>query len=66
VYDWEQVRHLGLAHQLLHPVLGQIAVPGGPIRYDGVPAAATMQPPLLGEHEDQLENPWLDQQEGTR
>ena len=52
VYDWEQVRHLGLVHRLTHPTLGDVAVPGGALRYDGVTAASDVPPPLLGEHED--------------
>ncbi len=41
VYDWEQVRHLGLVHQLTHSTLGDIAVPGGALRYDGSTAATS-------------------------
>jgi formyl-CoA transferase len=64
VYGWEQVRHLGLVHHLAHATLGDIAVPGGALRYDGTTAASTTPPPLLGEHEDlSWEAPWLDQQE---
>jgi crotonobetainyl-CoA:carnitine CoA-transferase CaiB-like acyl-CoA transferase len=66
VYDWEQVRHLGLVHQLKHSTLGEVAVPGGALRYDGSPAASTVAPPLLGEHEDLAwDRPWLDQQAAT-
>lgn len=62
VYDWEQVRHLGLVHPLLHPTLGEVAVPGGALRYDGAPSASSVPPPLLGEHEDlDWERPWLDE-----
>ncbi len=64
VYDWEQVRHLGLVHRLLHPVLGEIAVPGGAVRYDGVPGASSVPSPLLGEHQADLDHPWLS--EGPR
>jgi crotonobetainyl-CoA:carnitine CoA-transferase CaiB-like acyl-CoA transferase len=71
VYDWEQVRQLGLVHELGHPVLGTIAVPGGAVRYDGMPAASSRPPPVLGQHEDQLDDPWLEprgrtQTEGSR
>ena len=40
VYDWEQVHHLGLVHHLAHATLGDVAVPGGALRYDGTTAAS--------------------------
>ena len=40
VYDWEQVRGLGLLHTMTHPVLGDVTVPGGAVRYDGAMAAS--------------------------
>jgi crotonobetainyl-CoA:carnitine CoA-transferase CaiB-like acyl-CoA transferase len=58
VWAWDQVRHLGLAHQLAHPVLGDIEVPGGPLRYAGKAAASDLAPPLLGQHQADLETPW--------
>lgn len=59
VYDWEQVRHLGLVHTMTHPRLGEVSVPGGALRYDGVTSAADTPPPLLGEHEEEVRrSPW--------
>ncbi len=58
VYDWEQVRGLGLLHTMTHPLLGEVTVPGGAVRYDGMMAASPTPPPLLGEHEDGLDSPW--------
>jgi crotonobetainyl-CoA:carnitine CoA-transferase CaiB-like acyl-CoA transferase len=58
VWAWDQVRHLGLAHPLTHPVLGDIEVPGGPLRYGGVGAASDVPPPMLGQHQADLANPW--------
>jgi formyl-CoA transferase len=58
VYEWEQVRHLGLIHQMHHPLLGQIAVPGPPLMLDGVPMGTTQPPPLLGDHDDRLDVLW--------
>lgn len=70
VYDWAQVHHLGLVHHVAHATLGDVAVPGGALRYDGTTAASTLPPPLLGEHEpsgwDAWRTPWLDQQEDVR
>lgn len=51
VYDWDQVHHLGLRHELAHPTLGQVAVPGGALRLDGRPLASDQPPPVLGEHD---------------
>ena len=66
VYDWAQVHHLGLVHHLAHATLGDVAVPGGALRYDGTTAASTVPPPLLGQHEpsgwESWKTPWLDQQ----
>jgi formyl-CoA transferase len=58
VWEWDQVRHLGLAHRLCHPVLGDIEVPGGPLRYDGMTASSDLAPPLLGQHQADLADPW--------
>jgi crotonobetainyl-CoA:carnitine CoA-transferase CaiB-like acyl-CoA transferase len=51
VCAWEQVRHLGLVHEMDHVTLGPIAVPGSPLRFDGVPADTPVPPPVLGQHE---------------
>jgi formyl-CoA transferase len=58
VWDWEQVRHLGLRHLLEHPQLGAIEVPGGPLRYDGAAVASDIAPPMLSQHQADLEDPW--------
>jgi formyl-CoA transferase len=52
VYAWDQVRHLGLVHEMDHPTLGTVAVPGSPLRFDGAPIANPIAPPVLGQHED--------------
>ena len=44
VYEWEQVRGLGLLHTMAHPVLGDLTVPGGAVRYDGAVAASPVPP----------------------
>lgn len=58
VYAWEQVRHLGLLHEMEHPLLGRIGVPGPAVMLDGVPMATTQPPPLLGDHDDHLDQIW--------
>ena len=55
VYAWEQVRHLGLLHEVDHQTLGPVTVPGSPLRFDGVPAGSTIAPPVLGQHENKEE-----------
>lgn len=61
VYDWEQVRHLGLVHRLEHPLLGEIAVPGPPLIIDGVPMASREAPPVLGDHDDLIDDIWSEE-----
>jgi formyl-CoA transferase len=58
VYEWEQVRHLSLAHGMEHPQLGRIEVPGPPLRLDGVPMVTSAPPPLLGSHDDAADGIW--------
>lgn len=58
VYDWEQVRHLGLVHEMEHPVLGAVRVPGPPLMLGGVPMVAHEAPPVLGDHDDRLDGLW--------
>lgn len=58
VYAWDQVHHLGLVHEMTHPVLGRVAVPGSPLRFDDQPMVTSMPPPTLGQDEDSLENVW--------
>lgn len=60
VYDWAQVRHLGLVHELDHPTLGPVAVPGPALMVDGVPLATTLAPPLLGDHDAEIDTLWRD------
>ncbi|MGN6610537.1 MAG: CaiB/BaiF CoA transferase family protein [Angustibacter sp.] len=55
VYSWEQVLSQGLLVDVEHPVLGQVSLPGSPLRLedtDGRPAGRSghTAPPLLGEH----------------
>lgn len=58
VYEWEQVHHLGLVHEMEHPLLGLIGVPGPPLMLGGVPMASRQAPPVLGDHDDRLDELW--------
>ena len=54
VYASEQVRHQGLVTEVDHSTLGEISLPGRPLRFDGSPLVAPLAPPALGEHSDEL------------
>jgi crotonobetainyl-CoA:carnitine CoA-transferase CaiB-like acyl-CoA transferase len=54
VYGWEQVEHLGLVDRVDHPTLGELALPGSPVRYSRSGRAAPTPPPRLGEHTDEV------------
>ncbi len=64
VYDWDQTRSQGLVLDLDHPVLGQIEVPGPPIRFDDNAFAGGREvhdaPPALGAHNESIRK-WLDE-----
>ena len=63
VYDWEQTRSQGLVLSVDHPVLGEIELPGPPLRLDDLPYAGGraehLPPPTLGQHNDSI-RAWLD------
>jgi formyl-CoA transferase len=63
VYDWEQVHQQGLVHTMTHPLLGEISVPGSPLKMGGVPMVARSAPPLLGDHDDRLDELWAEDSE---
>jgi formyl-CoA transferase len=54
VYAGEQVREQGLVIEVPHSTLGNISLPGRPLRFDGSPLRPATAPPVLGEHSDQL------------
>jgi len=58
VYAWEQVRHLGLVHELIHPELGRVGVPGPALMMNGVPMASNLAPPVLGDHDNHVDDIW--------
>jgi crotonobetainyl-CoA:carnitine CoA-transferase CaiB-like acyl-CoA transferase len=66
VYEWEQTRSQGLVLDVDHPVLGDIQIPGPPIRLDDNAFAGGraehQHPPMLGEHNESV-RAWLDEQD---
>ena len=63
VYEWEQVHQQGLVHTMTHPLLGEVSVPGSPLKMGGVPMVARAAPPLLGDHDDRLDELWAEDPE---
>jgi len=62
VYTWDQVASQHLLQKLDHPLLGEITVPGSPLRLDDNPYAGgradNLPPPGLGEHSQAIRT-WL-------
>jgi len=54
VFADEEVQRRGLQLRVDHEQLGQVSVPGGPWRIDGVPVSARLPPPVLGQHTRQI------------
>ena len=63
VYEWDQVASQHLLLDVEHPVLGEITLPGSPLRLDDNPFSGGRQehlpPPRLGEHNESV-RAWLD------
>ena len=60
VYGSEQVRDQGLVVEVSHSTLGNISLPGRPLRFDGSPLRAAAPPPVLGEHSDEIRGRFQD------
>jgi crotonobetainyl-CoA:carnitine CoA-transferase CaiB-like acyl-CoA transferase len=54
VYASEQVHEQGLVVGVSHSTLGDISLPGRPVRFHGSPLRAPFPPPALGEHSETL------------
>jgi crotonobetainyl-CoA:carnitine CoA-transferase CaiB-like acyl-CoA transferase len=60
VYQSEQVRDQGLIVEVAHSTLGDISLPGRPLRFEGSPLRAPAPPPVLGEHADEIRTRFQD------
>lgn len=66
VYTWDQTRSQGLLIDVPDPVLGQVTLPGPPIRFGDRDhaggRASHLPPPRLGEHNESVAR-WLDERD---
>ncbi|PSK98625.1 crotonobetainyl-CoA:carnitine CoA-transferase CaiB-like acyl-CoA transferase [Haloactinopolyspora alba] len=60
VYEWDQTRSQGLLVDVEHPLLGQVQLPGPPVRFDGGDGRRHSAPPVLGQHDASV-RAWLDE-----
>jgi formyl-CoA transferase len=70
VYEWEQTRSQGLQLTVDHSTLGQLSLPGPPLRFfasDGGERTRTSHaaPPVLDEHGSQIRS-WIDAEQVRR
>ncbi|MGI8667840.1 MAG: CaiB/BaiF CoA transferase family protein [Jatrophihabitans sp.] len=63
VYQWDQTRSQGLLVSVEHSSLGEIVLPGPPIRYDDGGRLGHLAPPTLDEHGPAIRR-WLDEVAG--
>jgi crotonobetainyl-CoA:carnitine CoA-transferase CaiB-like acyl-CoA transferase len=54
VMDDPEVKHVGLFHEIEHPVRGRMTALRRAVRIDGEREAPTLPPPLLGEHTESV------------
>lgn len=54
VFENEQVRHLGLARPVRHPVLGELTIQGLPAVLSRTPGAVRTSAPDAGQHTDEV------------
>jgi crotonobetainyl-CoA:carnitine CoA-transferase CaiB-like acyl-CoA transferase len=54
VYAWDQVEHLGLIDRVTHASVGDLELPGAPVRWSRSGRRAAEPPPRLGEHNDEV------------
>ena len=58
VYTWEQTRSQGLLVEVEHAALGQVTLPGPPLRFDSGGRSSHLPPPTLNQHGDAI-RAWL-------
>jgi crotonobetainyl-CoA:carnitine CoA-transferase CaiB-like acyl-CoA transferase len=54
VYGWDQLAHLGLVDHVTHPTVGELDLPGAPVRWSRSGRREAEPPPTLGQHDDVL------------
>jgi formyl-CoA transferase len=54
VYGSAQVRDQNLVLDVSHSTLGEISLPGRPLRFEGSPLGRAAPPPVLGEHSEEV------------
>jgi formyl-CoA transferase len=60
VYASAQVRDQGLVVEVSHSTLGDISLPGRPLRFAGSPLGDAAPPPVLGEHSEEIRQRFRD------
>jgi crotonobetainyl-CoA:carnitine CoA-transferase CaiB-like acyl-CoA transferase len=65
VYRSEQTKSQGLLVDVDHATVGQITLPGPPLRFDGEARRPHRAPPTLGQHNESVLG-WLDEIEAGR
>lgn len=60
-----QARHLQMFVETQHPTLGTFRTVRSPVSFDGERALDVTAPPTLGEHNDQLKQPWAPRRHGS-
>jgi crotonobetainyl-CoA:carnitine CoA-transferase CaiB-like acyl-CoA transferase len=58
VYAWDQAKSQGLLIDVKHATLGEITLPGPPLRFDDGGRTEHLAPPTLGQHSDSI-RAWL-------
>ncbi len=54
VFENEQVRHLGMAHPVSHPALGELLVQAPPVVLSRTPGSVRLPAPDTGQHTDEI------------